>query len=74
MGQSGQWRFCAICVNRENGKGCGCEDLVDDLRHRHSFVRQNVCVFALQGTDKRNISEMNAPGYVCQTMTPSESR
>ena len=32
----------------ENGKGC--EDLVDDLRHRHSFVRPGVCVCILQGT------------------------
>ena len=54
--QSGTGLFCGINVNRDNGKGC--EDVVDDLRNRHSLVRQTVCVFALQETDNWIVSEM----------------
>ena len=45
MGQSGPWLCCTTNVNRDNGKGC--EDLVDDLRHRHSLVRHNMRVCSL---------------------------
>ena len=55
--------LCATNVHRENGTRC--EDLVDDLGHRHLFLRQSARVFALQETDNWKLSEMKVPGHVC---------
>ena len=58
----GPWLFCTISPNRENRRWC-CEWL-DDLRHKHRFVNDFPCVYALQETDNWTISAMDVPGHI----------
>ena len=37
---------------------------LDDMCHRRSLVRQNVCVFAFQKTDNWKVPEINLSGYL----------
>ena len=44
----------------------GCEDVVDDLKNCHPFLRQSACVFALQESDKLESEGDESFGdYVC---------
>ena len=54
--------FRTINLNREKGDWC-CEYL-DDLRHKHHFLHDYSCFFALQETDSFTTSSMNVPGHV----------
>ena len=53
-----------MALVRVNGHRESGEGFVDDMSHRYSLVRENVCVFALQETDNWKVSAMNVPGYV----------
>ena len=59
------WLCCTIDLDREKGDCC-CEWL-DALRHRHHFLHDCHCFYALQGTDKWTTSAMNVPGYIVCT-------
>jgi endonuclease/exonuclease/phosphatase family metal-dependent hydrolase len=37
---------------------------MDDLRHKHHFLQDFPCFYALQETDNWTTSEMNVPGYI----------
>ena len=50
-----------VNLNRDNGDWC-CEWL-DDLRHKHRFLHDLHCFYALQETDRWTTSAMNVPQF-----------
>ena len=61
-GQSGPWLFWTVNLNRENGDWY--YEWLDDLRHKHRFLHESPCLYALQETDNSTTSAMNLPGYI----------